>query len=38
MTKVEERITNKIKDGVLIEFLGADNVERMKKRNYRCDY
>ena len=31
MTKVEERITNKIKDGVLIEFLGADNVERMKK-------
>ena len=31
MTKVEERITNKIKDGVLIEFLGTDNVERMKK-------
>ena len=31
MTKVEERITNKIKEGVLIEFLGADNVERMKK-------
>lgn len=31
MTKVEERITNEIKDGVLIEFLGADNVERMKK-------
>ena len=31
MTKVEERITNKIKDGALIEFLGADNVERMKK-------
>ena len=30
MTKVEERITNKIKDGVLIAFLGADNVERMK--------
>lgn len=32
MTKVEERITNQIKDnGVLMEFLGAENVERLKK-------
>ena len=29
MTKVEERITKNL-DGVLFEFLGADNVERMK--------
>lgn len=29
MTKVEERITNQL-DGALFEFLGADNVERMK--------
>lgn len=34
MTKIEERITNKVKDsenGLLMEFLGADNVERLKK-------
>lgn len=32
MTKVEERITNQVKDnGVLMEFLGAENVERLKK-------
>ena len=32
MTKVEERITNKINDnGLLMEFLGAENVERLKK-------
>ena len=29
MTKVEERITKNI-NGALFEFLGADNVERMK--------
>ena len=29
MTKVEERITKNL-DGALFEFLGADNVERMK--------
>lgn len=29
MTKVEERITKQM-DGALFEFLGADNVERMK--------
>ena len=32
MTKVEERITNQVKEnGVLMEFLGADNVERLKR-------
>lgn len=34
MKSVEERITNKIKeneDGLLMKFLGADNVERLKK-------
>lgn len=32
MTKVEERITNNInKNGVLMNFLGAENVERLKK-------
>lgn len=32
MTKVEERITNNIKEnGVLIDFLGAENVNRLKK-------
>lgn len=32
MTKVEERITNNIKEnGVLIDFLGAENVDRLKK-------
>ena len=30
MTKVEERITDSIKDGVLFQFLGAENVERLK--------
>ena len=30
MTKVEERITNNINNGVLFEFLGAENVERLK--------
>ena len=31
MTKVEERITDKVKEnGVLMEFLGAENVERLK--------
>ena len=34
MTKIEERITNKIKsgeNGLLMDFLGAENVERLKK-------
>ena len=32
MTEVEERITNQVKEnGVLMEFLGAENVERLKK-------
>lgn len=32
MTKVEERITKDLKgDGVLFQFLGAENVERLKK-------
>ena len=32
MTKVEERITSKIDgNGVLFQFLGAENVERLKK-------
>ena len=32
MTKVEERITNNIKEnGVLIDFLWAENVDRFKK-------
>lgn len=31
MNKVEERITRDIKDGVLFQFLGAENVERLKK-------
>ena len=32
MTKVEERITNRVKEnGVLMEFLGTENVERLKK-------
>lgn len=32
MTKVEERITNQVKEnGVLMEFLGVDNVERLKR-------
>lgn len=30
MTKVEERITNNVGDGVLFQFLGAENVERLK--------
>lgn len=30
MTKIEERITNNINNGVLMEFLGAENVERLK--------
>lgn len=30
MTKIEERITDVTKHGVLFEFLGADNVERLK--------
>ena len=29
MTKVEERITKKL-DGALFEFLGEDNIERLK--------
>ena len=32
MTKVEERIASEINgDGVLFQFLGAENVERLKK-------
>ena len=31
MTKVEEKITNNINNGILFEFLGAENVERLKK-------
>ena len=31
MTKVEERITGAISDGVLFQFLGAENVERLKR-------
>lgn len=32
MTKVEERIVDNVKNnGVLMEFLGADNIERLKK-------
>lgn len=31
MTKVEERIAIDVKDGVLFQFLGAENVERLKK-------
>ena len=34
MTKIEERITSNLKDnenGLLMEFLGVENVERLKK-------
>ena len=34
MVEIEERITNKInenEDGLLMKFLGAENVERLKK-------
>lgn len=34
MVEIEERITNKIKkneDGLLMKFLGTENVERLKK-------
>lgn len=31
MTKVEDRIANNVNDSVLMEFLGAENVERLKK-------
>lgn len=32
MTQVEKRIENKLKDNVLVEFLGAENVEQLKAR------
>lgn len=32
MTQIEKRIENKLKDNVLIEFLGAENVEQLKVR------
>ena len=32
MTQVEKRIENKLSDSVLMEFLGAENVEQLKVR------
>ena len=32
MTQVEKRIDNKLNDNVLMEFLGAENVEQLKVR------
>lgn len=33
MTQVEKRIENKLNDSVLMEFLGVENVEQLKKKN-----
>lgn len=30
MTEIEKRITNNINNGILFDFLGAENVERLK--------
>ena len=32
MTQVEKRIENKLNDSILMEFLGAENVEQLKAR------
>lgn len=31
MTEIEKRIINNINNGILFDFLGAENVERLKK-------
>lgn len=32
MTKVEERIEGKLNHGILMDFLGAENVDQLKSR------